>query len=109
MCGFIGGRNAAPSKSAPPPPKPGAKSKADPSPSPPPPKPDPASPEFTTSSGSAPGPGASTPKTISLKKYHELVAHFNQLQEALVKVRKRKDHHKNESVSLSGSLSDNAG
>ena len=64
-----------PPKSAPP--KSGAKMKAD-LPLPPPPKQDPASPEFTTSSGSAPESGASTPKTISLKKYYnELVARFS--------------------------------
>ena len=82
----------------------------DPSPPfPPPLKPDSALPEFTTPSGSASGLGASIPKTISLQKYNELVACFNQLQEALVKVRKRKDHYKNESVSLSGSLFHNVG
>ena len=36
-----------------------------------------------------------------------LCAMINQLQEALVKMRERKNHYKNESVSLSGSLSDN--
>ena len=38
-----------------------------------------------------------------------MVAHFNQLQEVVAKVRERKDHYKNESVSLSGSLSGNVG
>ena len=51
--------------------------------------------------------GTSTSKTVSLDKYNYLVAKFNQLQEALTKVGKCKEHHKNESVSLSGSLTDN--
>ena len=67
-----------------PPPKSGAKAKADPPP-PPPSKQDLGSPEFTTLSGSAPGSGTSTPQTISLEKYNELVTRFNHLQEAILK------------------------
>ena len=63
-------------------------------------------PEFTTPFRTAPGSG-STPQTISLEKYNELIARFNQLQEALLKVCECKDHYKNESVSFSGSLSNN--
>ena len=35
------------------------------------------------------------------------MARFNQLNEATTKIRERKDFYKNETVSLSGSLSDN--
>ena len=48
-----------------------------------------------------------TPKAVPLEQYNELVAHFNQLNEAITKVRERKDFYKNETVLLSGSLSDN--
>ena len=51
--------------------------------------------------------GTSAPKTVSLDKYNDLIAKFNQLQGALTKVRERKEHYKNESVSLSGSLTNN--
>ena len=86
-----------------PPPK--AKPMVDPSPSPPPKAPtgeDPGttSPEFENS-------GTSTPKTIFLDQYNDLIAHFNQLQEAIAKVCGRKNYYKNETVSLSGSLTDN--
>lgn len=40
-------------------------------------------------------------------KLNDLVAKFNQLQDALSKVCELKDHYKNEFVSLSGSLTDN--
>ena len=88
-----------------PPPKSETKAKADPLP--PPTKQDLRSPEFTTPSGLAHGSGLSIPPTISLGKYNELVGQFNQLQEALVKVREQMDHYKNKPFLLSGSLSDN--
>ena len=42
-----------------------------------------------------------------MAKYNELVAKFNQVQDASTKVRERKDPYKNESVSLSGSMTNN--
>ena len=61
--------------------------------------------QTTTLTEPAPNSGTSSPKT--LEKYNELVACYNQLQEALTEIWDRKDHYKNESVSLSGSLTDN--
>ena len=93
---------------APPPPK--GKPKEDPSP---PPRKTPtgeegtASPEFETPTGSAGNSGTSTPRTVPLTKYNDLVSKFNQLNEAIAKVRDRKEFYKGETVSLSGSLSDN--
>ena len=93
---------------APPPPK--GNRKEDPSP---PPRKTPtgeegtASPEFETPTGSAGNSGTSTPRTVPLTKYNDLVSKFNQLNEAIAKVRDRKEFYKGETVSLSGSLSDN--
>ena len=77
-------------------PTPKAKSKVDPSPPPPPKAPtseDPGttSPEFETPKESASNSGTSTPKSVPLDKYNELVARFNQLREAITKVRDRKE------------------
>ena len=52
------------------------------------------SPEFKTPTGSTSNLGTSTPKTVSLEKYNDLVAKFNQLQGALMKVCERKEHYK---------------
>ena len=92
-----------------PPPKP--KPKMDPSP-PPPKKPElseeaAGSPDYNTPTGLGSNSGSSTPKTVSLAKYNELVAKFNQLKDALIKVCECKDHYKIKSVSLSGSLTNN--
>ena len=74
-----------------PPPK--AKSKMDPSPPPASPKPPTGedqgttSPEFETQKGPASNSGTSTPKTVPLQQYNDLVVRFNQLNEAITKVR----------------------
>ena len=78
-----------------PPPK--GKPKVDPSPPLAPPKPPTgedqgtASPEFETLKGSAANSGTSTPKTVPLQQYNDLVARFNQLNEAITKVCERMD------------------
>ena len=51
--------------------------------------------------------GASTPRTVPLQQYNELVTRFNQLNETIAKMRDRKEFYKGETVSLSDSLSDN--
>ena len=65
------------------------------------------SPEFETSTGSAGNSGASTPRTVPLQQYNELVSCYNQLNETIAKLRDRKEFYKGETVTLSGSLSDN--
>ena len=77
-----------------PPPK--AKPKVDPYLPPPPKAPSgedqgTTSPEFDTPKGSASNSGTSTPKTLPLEQYKELMARFNQLNEAITKVREKKD------------------
>ena len=64
-------------------------------------------PEFETPTGSAGNSGTSTPRTVPLTQYNELVTRFNQLNETIAKLRDRKEFYKGETVSLSGSLSDN--
>ena len=93
---------------APPPPK--GKLKVDPSPPPhkaPTGEEGATSPEFETPTGSAGNSGTSTPRTVPLTKYNDLVSRFNQLNETIAKLRDRKEFYKGETVSLSGSLSDN--
>ena len=57
--------------------------------------------------GSASTSGTSTPRTVPLSQYNELVTRFNQLNDTIAKLRDRKEFYKGETVSLSGSLSDN--
>ena len=94
-----------------PPPK--AKPKVDPSPPPSTPPKAPTgedgttSPEFETPKGSAVNAGTSTPKTVPLQQYNDLVSRYNQLNETITKLCDRKEFYKGETVTLSGSLSDN--
>ena len=65
------------------------------------------SPEFETPTGSAGNSGTSTPRTVPLQQYNDLVSRYNQLNETIAKLRDRKEFYKGETVTLSGSLSDN--
>ena len=65
------------------------------------------SPEFETPMGSAGNSGTSTPRTVPLQQYNELVTHYNQLNKTIAKLRNRKEFYKGETVTLSGSLFDN--
>ena len=65
------------------------------------------SPEFETPTGSAGNSGTLTPITVPLSQYNELVTRFNQLNDTIAKLLDRKEFYKGETVSLSGSLSDN--
>ena len=84
---------------APPPPK--GKPKVDPSPPPhkaPTGEEGTTSPEFETPLGSAGNTGTSTPRTVPLAKYNDLVSRFNQLNETIAKLRDRKEFYKGETV-----------
>ena len=63
--------------------------------------------EFETPTGSAGNSGTSTPRTVPLQQYNELVTRYNQLNETIAKLRDRREFYKGETVTLSGSLSDN--
>ena len=63
--------------------------------------------EFETPTGSAGNSGTSTPRTVPLQQYNDLVSRYNQLNETIAKLCDRKEFYKRETVTLSGSLSDN--